>query len=73
MNKNEPILMIKLLLNRKIDINCRDINNCTPLHFSFFNMLKTEYLMYFLIDNKADVNAKDLDLYSPIHYAINYL
>ena len=41
MNKYEPILMIKFLLNRKVDINCRDINNCTPLHFSFFSMLKT--------------------------------
>ncbi|CAI9728614.1 ankyrin repeat RF_0381 isoform X3 [Octopus vulgaris] len=63
--------IVQYIINSKgNNVNCRDVNGITPLHYASKNGL----LMFvkIFVENGADVNAKDKRLKTPLHEAFFY-
>ena len=56
MKSCSQIEVIKLLLSKKVDINCLDILGQTPFHKVGFSKINTD-LVKLLLDNKGDITA----------------
>jgi len=62
--------VVEYLVNQKADINAKDKNDWTPLHYAAQkgHLSVVEYL----VNQKADINTKDEDNKTPLHYAARY-
>ena len=59
--------VVKLLLNKKADVNTADKDRLMPLHWaSFYGHVEVVKL---LLNKKADVNTADKDRWMPLHWA----
>ena len=56
-----------ILVERKAQIDSRDVNRRTPLHIAC--QAKQDDIVQILVDNHADVNLFDADDDMPIHLA----
>jgi len=59
---------VKKLVNNGFDVNSKDDNLWTPLHFAAQSF--NENIVAFLLNNNADPNAKDSDGNTPIFRAL---
>ena len=62
--------MAEFLISLGADVNSKDNDGDTPLHWSASSSNKPLDLIKFLIDSGADVNAKDNGGWSPLYYAV---
>ena len=62
--KNEEL--VKLLIENKADVNAKDNDDTTPLHYA-----KSVTIAKLLINNGADINVKDKSGYNPLDKAQN--
>ena len=62
---------LKYLLTKKVNLNIRDENGLTPLHFVSSNNGISTDLAKLLINKGANVNAKDKDGNTPLHWAVD--
>jgi len=61
---------VLLLLNKKVDVNCKGWDGMTPLHYAVQNgKLKTSKI---LISNGSKVNPLDIDNRSPLLLAVHF-
>jgi ankyrin repeat protein len=58
---------VEVLLARGAEINEKDKNGKTPLHWAADNVIKD--VVELLLVNKADVNAKSNNGWTPLHIA----
>lgn len=69
------IIKITKLLKQKADVNIKDNNNNTPLHFVSSNYLYNNAnikIAKLLLDNEADVNCKNINGDTPLHIAVTF-
>ena len=66
-NKNDLDGVTELLKNNKLDVNHKDDNGNTPLHYA---VTESSELVKFLISKGANVNAVDNDNHTPLHVTI---
>ena len=66
------VAMIRLLLQRGLDVNAKDNDSSTPLHILCDDCGNNKATIGLLLKYKADVNAKDKDLWTPLHYLCSY-
>lgn len=58
-------------LDKQAEINCRNVNGCTPLHIAIMN--QNTNLSKLLLKYGADPNAKeyhDIGEKTPLHYSV---
>jgi cytohesin len=65
--RNDNLTGVQALLDVGVDVNAKDENSWTPLHFAVVNGHKE--IVELLIDNDADVNAKDELEETPLDFA----
>ena len=65
--RNIEVVQYLLSLEPKLDINKKDIQGKSPLHYASLQSIFS--LVELLVDNGADVNAYDYDGNTPIHLA----
>ena len=57
---------VKTLIQNGAEIDARNCNNYTPLHFAAIN--GSEEMVAFLVENGAEVNAKSFCKDTPLHF-----
>ena len=68
---NLSVEMIKYFVENKTDINSKNFNDVTPLHYICkHKSASLENIKYF-IENKAELNNKNISDNTPLHYACN--
>ena len=66
--ENENITEIKSLLNQGANVNVREKDGQTPLHYAAY--LNNINIAKLLIDSGADVNVQDEDGWAPLRWAV---
>ena len=61
--------MVKILVLNGANINAKDKNNWTLLHYALSSGSVT--ICHFLVENGADVNACDIHGFRPLHFTNN--
>lgn len=69
--KNGDKSMIQLLITYKSNINIRDGEGETPLHWAIMSLTPKDSVKL-LLANGADVNARDAEGKTPLHLAVDY-
>jgi len=64
---NGNLVLAKLLLDARADVDARDRSRVTPLHLGCYN--KNPGMIKLLLDHGADPNARDEASYTPFHHA----
>lgn len=60
-NDNKTIIdMIDLILNKNVDINIRDIHQCTPLMYACY-YCKGDDVIKYLLESNADITLKNIN------------
>lgn len=65
---NKPHALVYLLEKLKIDINLKDNDDSTPLHWACYT--GSENVLNFILAWKPLINAQDKDGYTPLHLAV---
>ena len=62
---HENARVAQLLLERGVDVNARDNDQATPLHFACYN--SSLEIVQVLLDHGAEADARDVDGRTPLH------
>lgn len=64
--------MIEFLIEHGADVNVKDPDGKTPLHYIFLETTELTDTAKFLLDNNADINAEDFEGKSPLYYVLKH-
>ena len=71
-SKGQDVEKVRALIDAGADVNVRDRNNATPLHYTSRHSRNPE-IIKLLIEKGADINAKIKSGAAPLHEAASYM
>ncbi|KAI5122550.1 hypothetical protein M0805_005277 [Coniferiporia weirii] len=70
-HKNQLFLLRALVEEDETQVDAKDVDGRTPLHWAAVSDQDTTDIVAFLLDHKANVNIKDSSGWTPLHCAVS--